>query len=95
MSNPFVPYPAVGTGTWNDATASADAFVKSGAVGTGSWSVLAYPASTFAPLSSTGLIQVAGGYGIGGYGEGGYGDNSSTIAIGIELNTTWTSFTTR
>lgn len=70
-----------------------DPFVRQSAIGTPAWSTETYEDNAFVPQSATGFEVVQGGYGEGGYGQGGYGDNSETIAVTADLNTTWTSFT--
>lgn len=72
-----------------------DPFVRQSTIGTPAWSSETYESNTFAPLSSTGFEVITGGYGEGGYGEGGYGDNTETISVTTDLNTTWESFTDR
>lgn len=67
-----------------------DDFTPASPVGTPQWTAQSIPANTFVPVSATGFVQVLGGYGVGGFGEGGFGDNSQTIAVNTDLNTTWT-----
>lgn len=71
------------------------AFTPNSPVGTPTWTATPYPANAFIPQSDTGFAVVQGGYGEGGYGEDGYGDNSQTIAVLTNLNTTWTAYTTK
>lgn len=71
-------------------------FNSQGEVPTPVWVENNGPSTTFTPLSSTGFIQLLGGYGLGTYGGGGYGEGDATISVvsnSTDIETIWTEYT--